>query len=242
MNQRFGIEIHAYCLMDNHFHLLVHCPHADLSSGMHRLGAVYARHVNDRVGRDGPLFAGRFKSRLVLSHQYIAGLVRYIHRNALDLPGVASVDGYRWSSHRSYTGARREPDWLFTEQVLAYFGGDRESFHRFVSEARVDTSETASSLNVKPMMAAAVVVAGQATLDGAGASRLARTLVVLIIDELSRGQQWSLAAEVGIQSKQAYRMAISRARATRRDEPEVDALIRAVKDLALTPLPRPLAA
>jgi REP element-mobilizing transposase RayT len=237
MHQRFGIEIHAYCLMDNHYHLLVRCPRAELSNGMQRLGAVYARHVNDRVGRDGPLFGGRFKSRLVLSHRYITGLVRYIHRNALDLPGVTRVDGYRWSSHRSYIGARREPDWLFTGQVLGYFGGDRNSFHSFVSEASVGTSETATSHNVSSLMAAAVVVAGPAVLDAAGASGLARTLVLLIIDELPREQQWPLAAEIGIQSKQAHRMALSRARAAQRDRPEVGVLISATKDLALRPLP-----
>lgn len=53
---RFGIRTHAYCLMDNHFHLLLHCPEGRLSDAMQRLGSLYTRHVNDRLGRDGALF------------------------------------------------------------------------------------------------------------------------------------------------------------------------------------------
>jgi putative transposase len=76
------------------------------SDAMQLLGAVCTRHANDRIGRDGPLFRGRFHSILIVSDAQLVASVRSVHRNALDLDGVADVLLYRWSSHRSYLGHR----------------------------------------------------------------------------------------------------------------------------------------
>jgi REP element-mobilizing transposase RayT len=132
MNSHFGIEVNAYCLMDNHYHLLVHCPEGGLSPAMQRLGSSFTRHVNDRTEQDGPIFRGRFSSRLVTTHDYLAELARYVHRNALDISGVDAVENYRWSSHRCYLGLRVTPAWLNTEPILRYFQHDRDAFHQFV--------------------------------------------------------------------------------------------------------------
>ncbi|WP_395159643.1 transposase [Ilumatobacter sp.] len=91
-------EVLAYCLMDNHFHLLLHCQSGGLSDAMQRLGSAYTRHVNDRVGRDGPLFRGRFHSRLIGDVRYLANVVRYIHRNAL----VNAVDDPSDQAYQSF--------------------------------------------------------------------------------------------------------------------------------------------
>jgi REP element-mobilizing transposase RayT len=130
IHEKFACEVHAYCLMDNHFHLLLHCPQGGLSAAMQRLSSLFTRHVNDRVARDGPLFRGRFHSRAIVEPGYLLTACRYIHRNPVDL-GVA-IDDYRWSSHRTYLGHRRTPRWLNTSTVLNLFDDDRAAFDRFV--------------------------------------------------------------------------------------------------------------
>lgn len=90
-HDRFGVEVHAYCLMTNHFHLLVHCPNGGLSDFMHDVTATFTRHVNDRLGRDGPLVRGRFRSFIVDSDAYVLCATRYIHRNPLDIADVHDI-------------------------------------------------------------------------------------------------------------------------------------------------------
>ena len=75
-HDRFGVEVHAYCLMTNHFHLVLHCPDGGLSEYMQLLTSVHARHVNDRAGRDGPLYRGRFASRHIRDGRYLRNAVR----------------------------------------------------------------------------------------------------------------------------------------------------------------------
>jgi REP element-mobilizing transposase RayT len=135
IHDRFGVETHAYCLMTTHYHVLLHCPDGGLSDAMQRLGSMYTRHVNDRLGRDGALFRGRFHSRHIVSDAHLLAAARYIHRNALDLPGVDRVERYRWSSHRAYVGYRIVPPWLRTDVVLGHFGNDTEAFARFVERS-----------------------------------------------------------------------------------------------------------
>lgn len=85
-HDRFGVEVHAYCLMTNHFHLLVHCPCGGLSGFMHDVTATFTRHVNDRLGRDGSLVRGRFRSFTVDSDAYVLCVTRYIHRTRSTSP------------------------------------------------------------------------------------------------------------------------------------------------------------
>lgn len=134
IHDRFGIETLAYCLLDNHYHLLVRTPHGDLPAAMHHLGLVYTRHTNDRVGRDGPLFRGRYHSIMVTTDRYLLAATRYIHRNALDVRGVGHPADYRWSSYRAYLGHRPEASFLRTEIVLDHFGQDRQRFARFTED------------------------------------------------------------------------------------------------------------
>lgn len=100
--RRGWIEVHAHCLMDNHFHLLVRSPSGDLSKAMHWIEDSYARWFNLRHDRRGPLFTGRFWGKLIHSLTYRIAVFAYIHAN----PERAEVDippgGYRWSSKRHY--------------------------------------------------------------------------------------------------------------------------------------------
>jgi len=112
-----GVEVHAYCLMGNHYHWLLHCPIGGLSAGMQQFSSSYTRIVNDRLGRDGPIFRGRFHSVPVQSEIQIARAAAYIHRNPIDLVPRASLETYRWSSYGAYLGRRETPPWLSRSMV-----------------------------------------------------------------------------------------------------------------------------
>lgn len=120
---RFGLEIHAYCLMPNHYHLLVRSPNSQLSRAMKHIGQVYTQRFNRRHGRDGPLFRGRFHSILVDSDRYLDTVARYIHLNPLPKTSTdrSALDDFTWSSFNAYAGRGQTPDWLETRHVLARF-------------------------------------------------------------------------------------------------------------------------
>ncbi|HSL75287.1 MAG TPA: transposase [Ilumatobacteraceae bacterium] len=182
-HDRFGVEVHAYCLVPNHYHLLVHCPLGGLSPFMQQLGSVFTRHVNERLGRDGPLFRGRFRSIAVTDDRQLLATTRYIHRNALDIVGVTDVAGYRWSSHRTYLGLRAAPPWLRTETVLAYFAGDPDQFARFVSGDGAD--ERGSRLLTGANLHGAIeLVVGEFDAELTRSSQgVARTVAALLSDD-----------------------------------------------------------
>ena len=136
-HDRFGVEVHAYCLMPNHYHLLVHCPMGDLGRFMQHVAGVYTQRVNDRRGRDGALFRGRYHALTVHDERYLLAAARYIHRNPLAL-GTAPLSEYRWSSHATYLGVRARPRWLRTETVLDFVAGGRAAFAEMVEDPAVD--------------------------------------------------------------------------------------------------------
>ena len=105
--ERSAIEVHAHALMTNHLHLLAHCPDGDLSGPIQHVLGRYASFFNDRHQRSGPLFGGRFRSVAVETDEQLAVVGRYIHRNPLDLTGLASLAAYRWSSAVASSGSSR---------------------------------------------------------------------------------------------------------------------------------------
>ncbi len=127
-----GIEIHAYCLMGNHFHLLLHCPDAGLSEGMRRFSSKFTRRTNSLIGSDGPMFRSRFYSKVFESPEQITVVSRYIHRNPLEIG--KDVREYRWSSYASYLGTRPTPEWLRTDRILSEFGGSSYRYAAFVGD------------------------------------------------------------------------------------------------------------
>ncbi|MFZ9042928.1 MAG: transposase [Ilumatobacteraceae bacterium] len=129
---RSGLEIHAYCLMSNHFHFLARSPTARLSDFMQHLSSVYTRAVNRRYGHDGPLFRGRFLSKPITSDAYLRTVSRYIHRNPTDIRPPVALDRYRWSSYRAYLEPSVAPDWLSTDLLWPLHGSDVGRFRRHV--------------------------------------------------------------------------------------------------------------
>jgi len=123
--ERYGAAIHAYCLMSNHYHLLLETPEGNLSQIMRHINGAYTTYFNIKRKRAGHLFQGRFKAILVEADEYALGLSRYIHLNPVRV-GMAEKPGeYFWSSFKSYIGQGNVTDWLKTDFILGYFGKNK---------------------------------------------------------------------------------------------------------------------
>ncbi|MBU1918481.1 transposase [bacterium] len=136
----YGIEIHAYSLMPNHYHLLIHTPKAGLSLPMKYLNGVYTQYYNRLTKRDGPLFKGRYKAILVDSNDYLTELIRYIHQNPVKAMLSKKAEDHKWTSHRLYLKEAKN-HWLNTNAILQEFGKQksnaRKNFDEFV-KSKID--------------------------------------------------------------------------------------------------------
>jgi REP element-mobilizing transposase RayT len=119
--ERFDVELFAYVLMPNHYHLLMRTHRANLSRAMHWFSGTYTRRFNIRHQKSGHLFQGRFKSILVQNDAYVMQLSCYIHRNPLRAGIVNRLADYAWSSYLFYAYGRKAPDWLSTQLILSQF-------------------------------------------------------------------------------------------------------------------------
>ncbi|MCP4634014.1 MAG: transposase [candidate division Zixibacteria bacterium] len=133
----WNIRIAAYCLMPNHYHLLIQTPEANLSKAMRQINGIYTQIFNRKHGYDGPLFRGRYKSILVSEDYYLLALVRYIHRNPIKAGIVDSLDKYKWSSHNGYLSAAKKWNWLHKKFILSMLSPDhrdwRKEYRHFVN-------------------------------------------------------------------------------------------------------------
>ena len=107
---RYNWVIHAYCLMDNHYHLLVETPDANLSKGMRQLNGVFTQSINRKHGRVGHLFQGRYKAILVDKDAYLLALCRYIILNPVRAKMVNTPDEWLWSSWHCMVGKEPSPN------------------------------------------------------------------------------------------------------------------------------------
>ncbi|HEY2255655.1 MAG TPA: transposase [Variovorax sp.] len=143
---RFGIALHAYVLMDNHFHLLATPSTADgLPQWMQAIGRRYVRYFNDRHGRSGTLWEGRYKSTLIQSERYLLACMAYIDLNPVRAGMVAEARDHAWSSHAHYAGLRH--DRLLTPHPLYWALGNtpfaREAAYAELVRAGVPLSDQA---------------------------------------------------------------------------------------------------
>jgi putative transposase len=122
---RYGWLCHAYCLMANHYHLLVETPKPNLSLGMRQLNGIYTQAFNRGHRRVGHLFQGRFKAILVEKESYLLELCRYIVLNPVRVKGNAQTGTWKWSSYRATAGLVPKPEFLTTDWVLGQFGKNR---------------------------------------------------------------------------------------------------------------------
>lgn len=160
MSLRFCMRIHAYAMLDNHYHVIVEAQEANLSRAMQWLQTSYSMWHNRRHGRIGPLFQGRFRSVVVEDSRWGYELSVYVHMNPLRLekyrlskrdrkaartgrnrPPTAKevrerllkLRQYRWSSYRAYAGYERSPKWLTSSELLKRAGGERK-YRRLVQK------------------------------------------------------------------------------------------------------------
>ncbi|MDD2944009.1 MAG: transposase [bacterium] len=133
--ERFGYQVHGFCLMTNHVHIALQVGDVPLSRIMQNLCSRYTRWVNWRLTRIGHLFHGRYKAILVDTDSYLTQLVSYIHLNPVRAWMVERCEDYEWSSHRTYVGTNPIP-WLTTQTVLSQFSENAEKalllFQEFV--------------------------------------------------------------------------------------------------------------
>lgn len=134
---RYSAVIHAYCLMSNHYHLLLETPHGNLSQIMKHINSSYTTYFNVKRKRSGHLLQGRFKSILVEADAYATELSRYIHLNPVRAGIVQAPEDYPWMSYRYYIG-EGAPTWLTTDFILGYFGKSvpnaRKNYRQFVHD------------------------------------------------------------------------------------------------------------
>ena len=129
-NERFSIIIHTYCLMNNHFHLLVETPEPNLSVAMQWINVSYATYFNRKHGRHGHLFQGRFKAILIDADEYLKHLSRYIHLNPVRAKMVSLPSKYQWSSYSALIGKLKAPPFHKTDWLLSNFGKSKKEARR----------------------------------------------------------------------------------------------------------------
>ena len=118
---RFNWLCHAYCLMGNHYHLMIETPDGNLTAGMRQLNGVYTQRFNRRHQRVGHVLQGRFKAILVDRDSYLLELCRYVVLNPVRAKMVKRVGDYRWSSYRATAGKIETPSYLTCDWVLSQF-------------------------------------------------------------------------------------------------------------------------
>jgi putative transposase len=137
VNKRYNWICHAYCLMTNHYHLLIETPDGNLSIGMRQVNGVYTQLFNNRHGRTGHLFQGRYKAILIQKDSHLLEVCRYVVLNPVRAKMVEMPEAYPWSSYLATAGKAKVHSCLTTEWVLGQFSGKRgkaeQEYRKFVS-------------------------------------------------------------------------------------------------------------
>jgi REP element-mobilizing transposase RayT len=142
---RFSWLCHAYCLMDNHYHLVVETPLPNLPSGMRQLNGRYAQSFNARYDRSGHVFQARYRSILVDKESYLLALCRYVVLNPVRAGVCSHPADWSWSSYGATSGLEEPESFLTTDWLLAQFAPTRRlaqrRYREFVAEAEPDELE-----------------------------------------------------------------------------------------------------
>jgi len=129
--ERMNWICHAYCLMGNHYHLLIEIPDGILSRGMAWLNGMYTKKFNRKYNVSGHLFQGRFKSRLIEDNMQFLTTARYIVRNPIEAHIVESAEHWPWSSYKPTVGMIAPPKYLFVDDILSCLSTNRRKAQLF---------------------------------------------------------------------------------------------------------------
>lgn len=136
--QRFGWHSYAWCLMGNHYHLVIETSEANLSRGMRHINGVYTQTFNRTHQRVGHLFQGRYKAILVEKDSYLLEVIRYVLLNPVRANMTKTAGQYPWSSYRAMISKATTPDWLERDWVLGHYGNRlsaaQEQFIKFIQD------------------------------------------------------------------------------------------------------------
>ncbi len=151
LHERFGVNIHSYCLMSNHYHLLIETPQANLSAAIQWLNVSYAIWFNKKHKRHGHLFQGRFKAILVDADEYLTQVSCYIHLNPVKAGITSNPQDYRWSSYCDFIGERTALKWL-DKSLLGHFGKRSKTaikhYRAYVENIDMENLQNPNSLSV----------------------------------------------------------------------------------------------
>ncbi len=129
---------YAYCLIDNHFHLLLETPQANISKGMHMLNSDYCNYFKRKYDSVGHVLQGRFYSPLIENEAHLMAIIGYIAINPVEAGLVGEPEQWRWSSYRAISGLDPVPDFLDVEYTLRIFSDDveaaRKAYIRYVAD------------------------------------------------------------------------------------------------------------
>lgn len=144
VTERFHWLCHVYCLMNNHYHLVVETPEGNIAAGMRQLNGVYTQEFNRGHGRVGHVFQGRYKAILIERESYLLEVCRYVVLNPLRAEIVTSVEDWKWSSYRATAGMEEPHGCLFVAWVLDQFDNERSAaekqYREFVRQGIRDVS------------------------------------------------------------------------------------------------------
>jgi putative transposase len=136
VNVRFNWLCHAYCLMNNHYHLVIETPDGNLSKGMRQLNGMYTQTFNKRHKRVGHVFQGRYTAIIIQKESHLLEVCRYVVLNPVRAKAAKSPEEWRWSSYRATAGAQKPHFCLTTDWVLGQFGSKkgsaRKKYRQFV--------------------------------------------------------------------------------------------------------------
>lgn len=143
--ERYGAKIHCFCLMTNHYHLLLETPRGNLPSILHHINTGYTNYFNTKQRRSGHLFQGRYRAILVEKDLYALELSRYIHLNPVRAGIVRNPIQYPWSSYSSYCSEKNKWDWLQRGWILAQvsktLGKARRGYRDYVQRGMTEQQE-----------------------------------------------------------------------------------------------------
>ena len=124
---RYNWRCHAYCLMDNHYHIVIETAEANLSKGMRQLNGVYTQYYNRKHGRVGHVFQGRYKGILVERDEYLLELARYVVLNPIRANMVKNIIDWKWSSYHAMIDKAPVQHWLEIGWIFGQFSKQRKT-------------------------------------------------------------------------------------------------------------------